>query len=89
MCAPLNRSMSEATFPLSIVFALQGIAAALGGKWALDVSGKCPLGQHVPDRSCTRFGSPPLLPPFPVCERLFPCPWLLMITSGLIALEEH
>lgn len=32
------RSMAEATYPLSIVFALQGIAAALGGKWALDVS---------------------------------------------------
>ncbi|CAM9419845.1 unnamed protein product [Sphacelaria rigidula] len=30
-------SMAEATIPLSIVFALQGIAAALGGKWALDV----------------------------------------------------
>lgn len=30
--------MAEATFPLSIVFALQGIAAAIGGKWALDVS---------------------------------------------------
>ncbi|CAM9220897.1 unnamed protein product, partial [Laminaria digitata] len=30
-------SMAEATFPLSIVFALQGIAAAVGGKWALDV----------------------------------------------------
>lgn len=30
--------MAEATIPLSIVFALQGIAAALGGKWALDVS---------------------------------------------------
>lgn len=29
--------MAEATFPLSIVFALQGIAAAIGGKWALDV----------------------------------------------------
>ncbi|CAM9460649.1 unnamed protein product, partial [Discosporangium mesarthrocarpum] len=30
-------SMAEATFPLSIVFALQGIAAAVGGKWALKV----------------------------------------------------
>lgn len=34
---PLCRSMAETTLPLSIVFALQGIAAAIGGKWALDV----------------------------------------------------
>ena len=36
--ACIGRSMAEATFPLSIVFALQGIAAAVLGKWALDVS---------------------------------------------------
>ncbi|CAM9336130.1 unnamed protein product [Choristocarpus tenellus] len=30
-------TMAEATFPLSIVFALQGIAAAVAGKWALEV----------------------------------------------------
>lgn len=51
--------MAEATIPLSIVFALQGIAAALGGKWALDVSvaSWCPCTMHCKVFSLLRYRS--------------------------------